>query len=157
TCDQSRRLAGSLPAFFLLIHRSVLPRRLPVYAVTAETGFVRGSSRRFNNSIAAHPRKGTNNPNFRLPVWVDVRPTSQGRVAPPRPARLNINPAIRDVISPNLCDNAAIAMGNTADSPSPAKPVAMASAPVLDAARHPPRPSSAVIRPNRESRFSRMR
>src|SRR3981081_2022827 len=42
-----------------------------------------------NANIATHPASGTNKPARRLPVLVEVSPTSHGIVAPPIPARAN--------------------------------------------------------------------
>jgi glucosylceramidase len=64
-----------------------------------------------NANIATHPASGTNKPARRLPVSVDISPTSQGIVAPPIPASANMIAPIRRDLSPNAFTSHAIRIG----------------------------------------------
>ena len=40
--------------------------------------------------MATHAKNGTNNPTLKLPAYVEVNPTTAGKVAPPTQAKANI-------------------------------------------------------------------
>ena len=54
---------------------------------------------------------GTNSPTFKLPNHVEISPTSQGRVAPPKPASANMTLAMREELAPNSLDSMAMVIG----------------------------------------------
>ncbi len=64
-----------------------------------------------NANIATHPASGTNKPARRLPVLVEVSPTSHGIVAPPIPASANIIAPIRLDLLPNAFTSHATRIG----------------------------------------------
>src|SRR5262249_52986928 len=62
---------------------------------------------------------GTSNPVRRLPLLVEIRPTSQGTTAPPTPAHTNTGPAALGERSPKCRESRAIVFGNTDANPNP--------------------------------------